>query len=375
MALYTPTPSSAYFQSHWFYKPIVTNESSGNVSERWDNMILTHGDDISANTTSVKNRGHKPPLLMYVRGDSITNLTTGYFNNQVAWDGSTATFRGANADAQLTVGGTAAQDGSSYYLMNPGNAAWQSYFVSQCQQVIPTYEWDGIFLDNIRMVRPTNSSSQTITGIASNQTLYSTDAAWQSAQIAFLAALANGTTGLKKAALNSQAGVALQIWANITPLPFPAYTAGLTVWNSYLANLDGVMMEEFASGFYAGPDVWLSTSEWEGRMALVESALALNKRVLCVVQGPQTDLQRMRFGLASYMLISNGKASFRYTLDSTTYGSYYNYDWRYEDYALAQALGAPTSSRYRVGNSWRRDFTHGRVSVDPSTHIGAIILS
>ena len=44
----------------------------------------------------------------------------------------------------------------------------------------------------------------------------------------------------------------------------------------------------------------------------------------------------------------------------------YNQAWLYDDYKLA--LGTPLGARYKVGTAWKRDFSNGSVSVDPSSH-------
>ncbi|RPH57028.1 MAG: hypothetical protein EHM81_12210, partial [Chloroflexi bacterium] len=135
------------------------------------------------------------------------------------------------------------------------------------------------------------------------------------------------------------------------------------VWNRYLQFLDGAMLEDFALGW----DSYLNPFEWEQHMRMAETAQAQGKYAILVSQGAQNDLARQQFAFASYMLVANGFASFRYA-DA----DYYDEAWMYENYRLA--LGAPLGMRYQEGGAWRRDFENGTVSVDPAWHTAGIEL-
>ena len=73
----------------------------------------------------------------------------------------------------------------------------------------------------------------------------------------------------------------------------------------------------------------------------------------------------MQFGLASFLLVNNGHAYFRYTNDQA-----YRDLWWYPQFD--SDLGQPMGPRYAEGNLWRRDFEHGSVSVDPKNHSAVI---
>ena len=91
--------------------------------------------------------------------------------------------------------------------------------------------------------------------------------------------------------------------------------------------------------------------------------------LILVSQGTQTDITtRQQFAFASYLLITNGNAAFRYTNSDN-----YRYAWLYDNYSID--LGAALSSRYRQGLSWRRHFTNGFVLVNPITHKSQITIN
>ncbi|MGZ6316777.1 MAG: putative glycoside hydrolase, partial [Anaerolineales bacterium] len=99
-------------------------------------------------------------------------------------------------------------------------------------------------------------------------------------------------------------------------------------------------------------------SEWARQMSLAENALAAGKRLVLVAQGGRADFQLQRFALGSYLLITNGNASFRYANADS-----YLQAWVYPNYDLK--LGTPLGARYLDGVAWRRDFSNGYVRVNP----------
>jgi hypothetical protein len=155
------------------------------------------------------------------------------------------------------------------------------------------------------------------------------------------------------------------LFANLT------YLEGSSTWESYLRFLDGAMDESWAVDGLQG---YRSPEEWADHLRRAEVAQDLGKYVLLVSQGSgeapesieQPDDPRQSFAYASYLLITRGKAAFRY-------GGQYNLPWLYEDYGLD--LGAPLGPRFQDGSNWRRNFTGGTVTVDPVAHTAMISAS
>jgi hypothetical protein len=110
---------------------------------------------------------------------------------------------------------------------------------------------------------------------------------------------------------------------------------------------------------------YLSESRWKNDMTLAEKTQNQGKHILLVAPGSEADSNRQNFAFASYLLISNGKAVFRYSDEAS-----YRQVWLYSNYEVE--LGAPLGARYQNGTSWRRDFANGYVIVDPVNHIATI---
>jgi hypothetical protein len=129
-------------------------------------------------------------------------------------------------------------------------------------------------------------------------------------------------------------------------------------FTSYLTYLDGVMHEGWAVDW---PNRYRSAKTWEKQMSLAEDTQAMGKTIILVSQGKQDDLELQKFAYASYLLINQGRATFRYGNSDN-----YHEAWLYDDYNLD--LGQPLGPRYHDGKAWRRDFTNGFVTVNPETH-------
>jgi hypothetical protein len=100
---------------------------------------------------------------------------------------------------------------------------------------------------------------------------------------------------------------------------------------------------------------------------MAERTQTEGKHILLVSQGPQEDAQRQQFAYASYLLIANKLASFRYARADS-----YGYVWMYDNYSLQ--LGEPLGRRYQANGLWQRDFEKGSVRVNPRTHEASITM-
>lgn len=154
------------------------------------------------------------------------------------------------------------------------------------------------------------------------------------------------------------------IWANLI-----GGNQDAAAWDAYAPFLDGAMEESFAVNWLDG---WLNQSAWASELSRIEQWQASGKGVVLVGQGEQDDSNRMRFTLASYMLVAQpGLTFFRYA----SYASYYRAPWIYPDFDTARALGLPTSKRVEIEPGiWRRDFSGGYVQVDLNAHSGKLVL-
>jgi hypothetical protein len=220
--------------------------------------------------------------------------------------------------------------------MDPGHPEYQAFWLERARALQEQFHWDGIFIDNLE------ASLSKVDNNGMVPAKYLNDASYQAAIEEFLAYLRQNYFEPRRQ----------PVLANIVSV------RDWKVWLHYLQYLDGAMIEAFAVDW---SDDYQSVSEWEIEMAAIDQALSQGKSLILVSQGEQPDSERQQFAFASYLLIANKNASFRYA-DADAYRDVSLYD----NYSLN--LGQPLGPRYRKGNSWRRDFTHGYVLVDPQTH-------
>ncbi|HEU5012550.1 MAG TPA: putative glycoside hydrolase [Roseiflexaceae bacterium] len=230
------------------------------------------------------------------------------------------------------------------YYMNPASEGFRTFWIAQIK-LQHDAGWQAFFLDNVGL-----SYKYLATG-PSNQDgsvkEYTSDEAWSRALTSFLDAI--------HAAFPQH-----PIWGNMVEGVFEP-----GAWNPFIDHLDGFQEENFATNWASQPP--LTSSQWSAMMDRTEQALARGKSVVLYGQGDRNDLARMRFSLASYLLIAtvDSRATFRYTHT----GSYPEL-WWYPEYDLN--LGMPLGKRYREGSRWVRNFQCARVSVDPVQHTGRI---
>ncbi len=347
----TPTESTALQTTQtpleislaWFYKPPTT--SLDELVADYDFFILTHNDESVRD--ELKNRGIEGPILQYLLLNEIMDpgsCEDAPYNDQVAFKpGDYCWIQNNHPDWFL-----AAQDGGllgpgQYHLMDSGNLGWQQFWLERASLLQENYGWDGIFLDNVE------ASRSKIAEWGDEPAAYSDDASYQAAiesELKFLYTQYFQPNGRP-------------VFANIIAVNDPQ------VWLRYLQYLDGAMIENFATGWPGGTG--LTASEWEQQMLMAQQAQAMGKTVILVAQGDAYDKQRQEFALASYLLVSDGLAYFRYTNHST-----YEEIWTFanQDVDLGAALGA----YYQDGQNWRRDFSSGSVLVDPAAQTASITL-
>ena len=227
-------------------------------------------------------------------------------------------------------------DNDNYYLMDPGNPDWQSFYLERIRQTQADPNWDGVFLDNVPVTLAFREKSETLPAT------YQDDVSYQKAVQGFLKYLYEGFFQPENKLM----------FANLIS------RRDDSVWVTQLNYLDGAMHEGWAIDW---PDGYRSPDEWEKHLALAEQTQAKGKTIVLVSQGNRDDVELQRFAFASYLLINNGNAFFRYANSDK-----YREVWLYEDYAVK--LGTPLGPRYLDADTWQRDFTNGHVSVNPKTH-------
>ncbi|MDP9311062.1 MAG: putative glycoside hydrolase [Chloroflexota bacterium] len=365
----TSTWPSDYVQLAYFYKSVLNDPNLDILSTYFKSFILTKPDEKFRQ--DLRQKGVTAPILQYIMGTQIHDpgsCTAQPWRNQVAYKPGDYCDISQNHPDWLLRDSTGAvitydNGGARFVQVDPGHPEWQAYFlqrVHEMQQIIdPVYggTWgDGVFLDNI------DASLGRLTRAGVTSPLYPDDASLQAATVEFLQYF--------KANYFAHEVEPRPIHANITML------RDESVYFDYLPYLDGTMEEGFAVDWNTG---FISQTQWLTHLSRVEKTQELGKRMVVVSQVGQRGIAdktavwqpanaRQQFAYASYLLVTNGKAAFRYASASA-----YDYAWLYDNYTLD--LGAPKGPRYQSGALWRRDFENGYVTVDPVGHIGTIALT
>ena len=252
---------------------------------------------------------------------------------------ATSTLAGSYTDRK---GALVTNDDRTYVRVDPKNKEWRQFFATRLEEIQKAEGWDGVFLDNVdASLGRTERAGLTLPH-------FLTDADLQAANEEMLAYLY----------LNYYQPAGRPMFANIT------YLNHEVIWYRFLKYLDGAMLEDFAVGWN---DTYRKPEEWSWQMDLVEGGQERGKTIILVSQGKQNDLRRQEFAFASYLLINQGRAYFRYA-DSDRY----NDAWIFENYQVD--LGQPLGRRYLVGKTWTRDFEKGTVRVNPTDRTSQILL-
>jgi hypothetical protein len=343
----TPAPySGPVIRLAWFYKPPDDTETEL-VARKMDFFILTHKDEQSV--SQLKSLGVKTPIAEYLLFMVIND--PGDCNkqppgNQVAYKpGDFCEISQSHPDwFLLDADGNRIVTGENSYFMDPGNEGFRSFWLERARELQESYSWDSIFLDNVEASRA-KLLDQSI-----DLQKYPDDESFQEAVRGFLGYLRNSYFQPRNKLM----------YANIV-----SESDDESVWESFLPYLDGVMIESFASDWSGG---FPYPPDWQVQMQQAEKALAQGKTLILVGQGKQENLKLETFTLASYLLITNGNAFFRYT-NSNSYRDL----WLYENYDLD--IGQPAGDRYKYQGGWRRDFTKGYVVVKPQNKASEIVIN
>jgi hypothetical protein len=326
----------------YFYKPPEDSDAP-TLAQDFSTFILTRADETFRDQLIAS--GVNTPIMQYVRLEAIMDpgsCTAQPYRNNVAYKiGDFCTISTQHPDwFLLNADGSRIKVDGKYFLMDPGNQEWRAFWLTRTQESQELLGWYGVFLDNVE------GSLSKVYSLGGNPVNYPNDASYQAAIQGFLQYIYTSYFQPQGRPL----------MANIISLDSTA------VWFNYLQYLDGAMDEAWAVDWHTG---YNSVSEWNAELALAEQTQNNGKYAILISQGDQANTNRQNFAFASYLLVSNGKAAFRYT-------NYDNYGrtWLYPNYEID--LGSPLGSRYAQGDLWKRDFTNGSVTVDPLNHTAQI---
>ncbi len=330
----------------FFYKP-PSNSDAASVAQNFGNVVLSGGDE--AFRDQLVTNGFASTIPQYYRSEGIQdpgNCTSTPASNQIAYKaGDFCNISQTHPDwFLLDTNGNRIRTSptSNYYRMDPGNDGWRNFFVSRLLEIDQQKGWSGVFLDNLE------ASLSEIQRDGLTPARYPDNTSYQAAIRGFIQYLKT----------NYAQPYNRPVIANIIARSTEAQ------WLDYIQYLNGAMQERWAVP-WSSTTGYLTETKWSSDMALAEKTQAQGCFIILVAQGSKTDTARQNFAFASYLLISNGYASFRYAA-SSTYGEV----WLYDNYKTQ--LGSPLGARYQTGTAWRRDFTSGYVVVDPVYHTATI---
>jgi hypothetical protein len=330
-------------QLAWFYKPPKNQAALDFIARNYQFFILTKIDETERDFI----RSFGKDALQYILFNGIENpgsCSLPPMHNQVADAiGDYCSIDQQHPDwfmldrfgNRILIGGDP--------MMDPANPGWQAYFLNWVRQSHQLFGWNGVFLDNVE------ASLNKITRQRSSPVLYPDDVLFQNAVEGFLKYLYTNYFKPQNQPL----------MANIIEVK------DAEVWLRYLNYLDGAMLEAFAVDWSSG---YLTVEEWQAQLQMVIAAQQMGKQVILVAQGNNLDFNREQFAFASYLLVNEGKAFFRYSNDLA-----YDQIWNYDNYAVN--LGAPLGPCYQEGGSWQRDFSNGVVKVNPGKHSAIISIN
>lgn len=336
-----PAPLVVPVRLAWFYKPPANGDLPA-IVKNFDFFILSKGDELERDQFLAL--GIEKPL-QYVRFDAIMDpgsCTRQPWQNNVAFlPGDFCKISAEHPDwFLLDQNGQRLLEtygGETFALMDPGHPGWRAFFLERLRQTQEAdANWSGVFLDNVEATAVRHERKKRFLPA------YPLESAYQAAVQGFLSYL--------RSSYFQPTGRLL--FANLIARRDEAD------WLQSIAALDGVMHEGWAIDW---PNGYRSVEVWEEQMTLAEATQAAGKLIVLVSQGKPEDRELQQFAFASYLLVNQGEAVFRFANSQA-----YNQAWLYDNYQfdLGQALGP----RYRQGQAWRRDFTGGYVLVNPETH-------
>ncbi len=326
----------------WFYKP-PQNGDLETVAAQFDTFILTKKDEEERD--KLKELGVTAPILEYLRFDAIMDpgdCESTPWGNQVAYEAGDFCRISQEHPGWFLLdrNGNRIEDSERFFYMDPGNPEWRAFWLQRARRAQEELGWEGVFLDNVE------ASLQKHENVGLEK--YPSHAGFQEATVGFLDYIYSEYFQPQGRPL----------YANIISLD------NTEVWFRYLNYLDGAMVEAWVVDWH---DHYRWPDRWEEHLQLAEQTQEMGKEIILIAQGDRDDTDRQRFAFASYLLITEGRASFRYSL-----ANHHQVIRSYPNYAFD--LGLPLGARYQDGDFWVRDFQRGQVQVNPKTHQASIVV-
>lgn len=341
-------------QLSYFYKPPDTPDEQAMVIAQFDVIILTRRDEKFRDQILTYT---DKEVLQYLRFERIHDpcklaqnvdqqcgCDEDPFANNVGWEPfDICHLRDDHPDWFLRD-----ENGDLVYIddtvfMDIGNRDWQEFYLLRVRQSQEKEGWHGVFLDNVR------GGIEHFERIDVTIPKYPDDASYIEANMDFLEFLYTSYFAPND----------IPVYANLRSMSLDDNET----WLQYLQYLDGAMDEFWAMDWGPG---YYSVDEWELGLERALLTQAASDHFIAVTHGTADESQRQTFAFASYLLITQGNASFRYADDG------YNEVLVYDNYFYE--LGQPLGNAYEDDGIWKREFDHATVIVNPETHEAEIVV-
>jgi hypothetical protein len=339
-----PVPATSPTHLAWMYNTPTLTTDLAPVATDFNTFIVSSSQ--TALISKVRTMNTTANLSQYFLLDQIIKPPTGAaeFHNNAAYDkGDFASLLKNHPDYFMRdSAGNPIVDQGTYYRMDPGNAGWRAFWLSRVEAA--STNWSGVFADNTDVsmcgldkqgrVIPKYTSDATYTDAIAGMLKYAWDNYFSTSGKSLMLNETNNCTGRDMS-------------AKYTPYSTTVFHEGWGV--------------DWHTGY-------LGVNSWNAQLAGVEAQTARGEGAVLIAQGAKSDTTRQAFAFGSYLLVESPKVSFRYS-QYTDNG--YDYPWMYANYNAK--LGTATGARYLLSDgTWRRDFTNGYVTVNPTTHVSKI---
>ncbi len=238
------------------------------------------------------------------------------------------------------------------YLMDWGNDGWKQYAADHMLKSMSDAGWDGVFLDEIHLRVEERWAPNGVKG-------YEDDGKFKEAISDFLGYVYGKFQKEERLLiLNSCECIEEE-----------------GCWASRLKVSDGLLDEGFVNVYGWGSDIWRSKEEWEMQVSDMELTAREDKLYLAIAHNRGMNEKDMLYNLASFLMGINNDKAFFYNAGPMMFsagccGRFI--DGYREDYSVFKdiynvTLGRPLSGRYERCGVWQRDYSNGKVVVNPDS--------
>lgn len=263
----------------------------------------------------------------------------------------------------LDANGKRVHSKSNNYGLKPGHPDVRNWLAQVCSEILTSKPYDGIYLDIIRASMNyayyDSTTDNWIIPVNPNTNLEYTYLEWQAHQ--------QGKLDVVKAHI----GEKLLIFNNQSYTRYFAGDGGegYRFWDS---RVDGAMIEGFIRWANDPILTFRSEANWRKDVDIVADSTLKGKYILAQtgfdinMQTPIADKKRVgTYAFASFLLGKNGSSAYFSTRDVDTIETGHPHETAFENIWLTD-IGEPLDSYSKSSNVYQRDFTNGKVLVNPN---------